>query len=213
MGGSVMDIAVVMDEQGRTATFGDDTTIRIYSREDNGWKVKCEMNYQISRQKTPAGIRNGLREVGAWLGECRLMIAKEISGVYYTFFEGLLFNIWEMDGNPEEYLDYVYHSELQEQKKETVQKKPVTPELIREGCYFIDLKEIMSDKNLLTSKQVLLPFFKEGNFRQLIIDCDHIPRWFENELPDMNLRAEAQKFRDGLKVTVFNASYEANISE
>lgn len=202
-----MDIAVVMNDQGRTADFQDVTIIRIYRKEGNEWRTKSELNYQTSQQKTPVGIRNSLKEVGEWLGECKIMIAREISGVYYTFFEGLLFNIWEMDGNPEEYLDYVYHSEMQEQKKETVQKKPVAPQLVRAGCYYIDLKEVMSDKTTLTSKQVLLPFFKEGAFKEIIIDCDHIPRWFDNELPDMNLRAEIQKFRDGLKVTVYNDSF------
>jgi Fe-only nitrogenase accessory protein AnfO len=204
----MMDIAVVMDTQGRSSAFGENTIIRIYSKGEGGWIMKDEMNYRIGQQKTPVGIRNGLKEVGEWLGECKLMIASEISGIYYTYFEGLQFNIWEMEGNPEEYLDYVYHSELEEQKKETVQMKPVTPVLVRDASYYIDLKEIMSDKTLLTSKQVLLPFFKEGKFKQIIIDCDHIPRWFENELEEMNLRAEVQKFRDGMKVTVFNDVYE-----
>lgn len=203
-----MDIAVVVDEQGKTAAFGDNTSVKIYSRAEGGWEIMREYRYHLGEHKTPAAVRNGLRELGAWLGKCRLLIAKELNGVYFTFFEGLLFNIWEMEGDPEEYLDYVYHSELKEQEKKIIQKKPVVPEMIKEGNYYINLKEIMSDKNSLTSKQVLLPFFKEGGFQQIIIDCDHIPRWFEKELPDMGLRAEAQQFRDGMKVTVYNDSCE-----
>ncbi len=203
-----MEIAVVMDEQGKTTVLRENAVIKVYIKGEKGWEIKREYKYHSGKEKTPAAVRKGLMELGAWLNGCKLLIAKELKGVYFTFFEGQLFNIWEIEGNPERFLDYIYHSELQEQKKKTVPPNKVAPELVKEGNYYISLKEIMSDKNSLTSKQVLLPFFKEGKFKQIIIDCDHLPRWFENVLPDMGLYAEAHQFRDGLKVTVYNDSWK-----
>lgn len=197
-----MKIAVVVDSEGKTSTFYDDSIVKVYERENEKWKIKGEMLFHSDKITKPIDVKNNLMQVNNWLGDCKLIVVKELKGTYFTFFEGRYFTIWEMEGDPKGYLDYVYESELLEKKKQSIQKKPIAPEETRPGIYYINLKEVMSDKNSLTSKQILIPFFRDTKFDQIIIDCDHIPRWFEKEFPDMKLKAEAQKFRDGMKVIV-----------
>lgn len=197
-----MNIAVLLNDEGVTTSFSNDSFLKIYRKVSINWVVKKEMQISSIEVHKPNEIRSKLKQVKDFLEDCNVIIVKEMKGIYFTYFEGMSFDIWEMEGNPERYLDYVYESEMQERKKNTFQKKPLTPEEIKPGFYYINLKEVMSDKNSMTSKQILLPFFQETSFEQIIIDCDHIPRWFQKDLPDMGLNAEAQKFRDGMKVIV-----------
>lgn len=63
---------------------------------------------------------------------------------------------------------------------------------IQEGRYLINLAEIMRDNPALNSRQVLIPALEDRSFKKLEIICDHIPRWFYNELRNLKLAAEPE---------------------
>jgi Fe-only nitrogenase accessory protein AnfO len=63
---------------------------------------------------------------------------------------------------------------------------------ITEGHYSINLAEILQDNPALNSRQVLIPALEEKTFKKLEIICDHIPRWFNNELRNLKLTAELE---------------------
>ncbi|MFA7059901.1 MAG: Fe-only nitrogenase accessory protein AnfO [Pedobacter sp.] len=70
--------------------------------------------------------------------------------------------------------------------------RPVLISDIKEGCYSINLAEILQDNPALNSRQVLIPALEETSFKKLEIICDHTPRWFQNELNNLNLMAEPE---------------------
>jgi len=61
-----------------------------------------------------------------------------------------------------------------------------------EGRYVINLAEILQDNPALNSRQVLIPALEGIRFKKLEILCDHIPRWFHNELRNLQLTAESE---------------------
>ena len=52
------------------------------------------------------------------------------------------------------------------------------------------------------SKDVLLPLLEDGGFRRLDISCDHLPRWFERKLADLDLRAQVTPTARGIEALV-----------
>jgi Fe-only nitrogenase accessory protein AnfO len=61
-----------------------------------------------------------------------------------------------------------------------------------EGHYLIHLAEILQDNAALNSWQVLVPTLEGKAFKKLEIICDHIPKWFNNELRNLKLTAEPE---------------------
>ena len=69
---------------------------------------------------------------------------------------------------------------------------PVTIGDREDGRYLIHLAEILRDNPALNSWQVLVPTLEGKAFKKLEIICDHIPKWFNNELRNLKLTAEPE---------------------
>lgn len=77
------------------------------------------------------------------------------------------------------------------------------PESLGNGCYRIDLAEILANDSGLNSKEVLVPFMAGVSFRQLEVLCDHPPRWFGTELYKLGLIvASEQPGSNGKRIEV-----------
>jgi Fe-only nitrogenase accessory protein AnfO len=57
------------------------------------------------------------------------------------------------------------------------------------GHYLINLSDILRDNPVINSREVLIPALEDLPFQKLEIICDHIPRWFTNELRNLKLKA------------------------
>ncbi|NLI91170.1 MAG: hypothetical protein GX434_02885 [Peptococcaceae bacterium] len=121
------------------------------------------------------------------------------SGVPYYFLEKAKFSVWECDGNPYDFLDYVLLQENISHKKNSKKILPENqPEDFEKGealpeNYSILIKGIQEKKAKLTSKQVLLPFLRRGGFESLEIICDRIPIWLEEEALRRRLSLQTQE--------------------
>lgn len=69
---------------------------------------------------------------------------------------------------------------------ETAKPLPA-PQSLGNGCYRINLAEILANDSSLNSKQVLVPFMASVKFTQLEVLRDHPPRWFSRELDKLDL--------------------------
>ncbi len=69
---------------------------------------------------------------------------------------------------------------------------PVPVGDVAEGRYSIHLAKILQDNPALNSWQVVVPVLEGKAFKKLEIICDHIPRWFRNELRNLKLAAEPE---------------------
>jgi len=202
-----MKIAIFMDAEGYTTSFEEDGFLKIYEKKGGEWEVKKVTKYTLEGLPTANAIRNSIRDMGTWMDDCKVLMAREINGIYFTVFEGLKINMWEIEGVGAEFLDYICDSEEQEEKKKKTGVKDYRPVEKEKGKYYINLEEVMED-NQVTSKQVLMPFLKEESFISLEIDCSHVPRWFETELDDFKLYAEVKRIESGVKIYIYKREVE-----
>ena len=72
----------------------------------------------------------------------------------------------------------------------------------KQGHYLINLSDILRDNSALNSREVLIPALEEPSFQKLEIICDHIPRWFYNELRTSKLKAGPEVPDDSGRLTV-----------
>lgn len=94
---------------------------------------------------------------------------------------------------------------------ETAKPLP-SPESLGNGCYRIDLAEILASDSSLNSKQVLVPFMAGVAFKQLEVLCDHPPRWFTRELHKLDLTVSSEQPASsgkGVRVLVVPITAEA----
>jgi Fe-only nitrogenase accessory protein AnfO len=70
------------------------------------------------------------------------------------------------------------------------------------GHYLVNLSDILRDNPALNSREVLIPALEGRSFRKLEIICDHIPRWFSNELRNLKLKAGPEVCDAAGRVTV-----------
>ena len=67
------------------------------------------------------------------------------------------------------------------------------PQSVGDGCYRINLANILANDTSLNSKQVLVPFMEGVTFKQLEVLCDHPPRWFARELYKLDLTVASEQ--------------------
>ena len=125
--------------------------------------------------------------------ECGDFIVCEQRGIFRVFLEDLGFRVWTSTGNPEEQLQEIacLDSCSSEECGPVIYPRPVEGE--EDGVYSVNLIELMHQGVPLISREILIPFFETTSFTRLEITCDHLPRWFEFELPQLSLRLESTK--------------------
>jgi Fe-only nitrogenase accessory protein AnfO len=203
-----MNIAVMVDSEEQAISFNETGFVKLYSNRSGMWKVTKEMVFGINDLLSIAEIRERIRQMAEALAGCRTFVAAEVTGVPYAIFEGLGFNLWEMRGAPEKFLDYIAANEARQRPNALRPvEKPVPVGTEREGCYFVDLKTLLENDSTLTSKQVLLPFLHNADFKELEIICGHVPLWFAKEFPGLKLHAATEQLAaDRCRVVISRSS-------
>jgi Fe-only nitrogenase accessory protein AnfO len=205
-----MNIAVMVDSDDQAISFDETGLVKLYSNPNGMWKVTKEIVFGINDLLSIAEIRERIRKMVETLVDCRVFVAAEVTGVPYAILEGMGFNIWKLKGAPSEFLDYIAADEVRH-KQATLQQpaeKPGPLPTPREGCYFIDLKAILEKDSALTSKQVLLPFLQNTDFKELEVVCEHVPLWFAKEFPGLKLTATVEQLAaDRCRVVVCRSCY------
>ncbi|TCT16763.1 Fe-only nitrogenase accessory protein AnfO [Natranaerovirga pectinivora] len=205
-----LKIGVVLDQQGYTIPFDEEGLIKVFEKDNNRWIVSKEIPISINKEKGMKGIREEIANIADAIQMCKIIVAKKAIGLFYTVLEVKGFNIYELEGKPEEFLDFVLENEatdsyydidtaneIKEVKKENEAIVIHMPQKINEnGDYYLNLKEEQCGNGGFTSKQVLLPFFKKAMFYQLEIICSHIPPWFDREFESLGLEKEVEQIND-----------------
>lgn len=189
------EIAVCIGENGATSPIYDASTIVVYQQEQGSWQLIREQKISLNREGGLAGLRKQMADIILFLGDCKIFVGGTVVGVPYFELEKLQCSIWEFEGAPSAFLDYVLAQE--EHKlvtKEVAPSLKIPVPVEREnGDFYISIKEVQENGNGITSKQVLLPVLGKGNFYSLEILCNHIPPWLEAELTDGKLVGRVEK--------------------
>jgi len=175
-------IAVYLGEDNRTAPLQEKGRIVVYKKELGQWETDREVEFNWSIGS--GGLKEMRRRVERMvesLGDCQVFVGQSIIGMPYHVLEKANFSIWESEGDPLNFLDEVLNRE-EEAELEKAEEGIPAPLDLGNGYYSISLTEVQQKNSSFTSKQVLLPFLKEGKFYSLEIICSHVPKWLEAEI-------------------------------
>lgn len=208
-------IAVYVNAEGIVASLSENGSIRIYNWNDSKWEVKNEFLFSVDTHTGISEARKNITKMVDNLGECKVFIAKEVAGQLYYVLETNGFSIYELEGNPEQFMNLVWEEEQTQTKSEDKPAKLLitTPEQTeREGVFYINLKKALLSDCTLTSKKILLPFLRTIRFNCLEVDCDHLPRWFETEFQALGLNSTVTKISENhYKVSITTTNNQLNV--
>lgn len=203
-----MEIAVFLNHKGETATFNENGVVRVYLKDEKQWKVINELPFGINHLKSLKEIREAIMKMADGLNKCRVFVAATMIGIPYTILESMGFNLWKIEGAPIEFLDHVLENEEQEIVNKLNKSNKTIPMPIKNdenGNYHIDLKIILESNEMVTSKQILLPFFNNTKFKELQIRCGHVPKWFEEEFKKLGFTWDIENInKNELNIKVYS---------
>ena len=61
---------------------------------------------------------------------------------------------------------------------------------MNKGDFCLDMEKILLKNPEMTSKKILIPYLKNGEFKRLDIICSHIPKWFYTDLGTLGFQYE-----------------------
>jgi Fe-only nitrogenase accessory protein AnfO len=189
-------IAVLENSDGYISSFSEAGIVRVYSKNDNEWKVIKDIIFKLDDMENMNSIKAKIQGIAESLEKCKIFVGSKIRGSSFAIFERLGINSWEIEGKPQDFLDYILEKEeALELERNNVEKEIIpAPVMVgKKGQYSLDLNKALEFDSNLTSKKILLPFFKNSDFAELKIICGHVPMWFEREFDNLNLNAVTTK--------------------
>ena len=155
------EIAVFLDEKNEISSFVEAKFVKIFIKEEDLWKVKKEI--LVERTSDGKGIKEVREEylnLVKQINDCKIVIVTKAVGIPYSIFYLEDFSVWELEGNPLNFLDDIIIKEKEEAEREESQDE-IAKEL-EEGHFLIDLMELELLKPELSSKKAIIPFLKNA---------------------------------------------------
>lgn len=198
-----MKIAVFMNENNEVESFIKGKYLTVFIKDENAWKVDKRIDLRNCTTFGIGEMRSYFNSLTELISDIKIVGAKEAYGIPYNIFYSKDFSIWEMEGNPHDFLDHIMMKEIQheEMDKEEDKKEPITK--VQEGKYFIDLIELQNS-NGMSSKQAMIPFLQSKEFNELEIKCCHIPLWLNGERKKIGFTMEVEEVEKDLYKVVLN---------
>ena len=189
------EIAVCLNDSGITSSLYDASALVVYQKKQGNWNVVRERNFSLDQQAGMVGLRRQMAEVLPFMDSCRIFVGWSVVGIPYFELEKMQCSIWEFEGAPLAFLDYVLEKEEERmnESQSKVSTRIAIPQERENGDYYISIKEVQENSGGITSKQVLLPFLRQGKFYSLEVVCNHVPPWLEMELTGDSLTGRIEK--------------------
>ncbi|HAE62460.1 MAG TPA: hypothetical protein DCG38_09030 [Eubacteriaceae bacterium] len=181
-----MKIAFCLNNEDKIKSINDWTVIKIYEYNGTVARKVQEIFSNESNLRSIKEKQNFAKKVISSLGDCKMLAASNISGVFFTALECAGFEMWEVEGD----IDDVLKSFIPMMDNSKPKITDANPYLIQneEGVLTFNLKEALIKNPDSSSKKLLLPLLKETSFFQMSVLCGHIPPWFETTLDDMGFK-------------------------
>lgn len=187
IGGLTLKIAVVENDDRKTSSIFEPGFIAIYEEDDRGWKVLNRFENKVCNAKGMAAVRTAVADTIKQLGDVKVIVASEIPGIASGTFQAAGFDIFLVENSVLNILDSIKKETLEaiEELQKEPQKFEITQFLepgVSKGDFSINIEEIMFKNPDLTSKKILIPYLKNGEFNRLDVICSHLPKWFVTNL-------------------------------
>lgn len=194
-GERALKIAVVENDDQRTISIFEPGFIAVYEEDGGGWKVLNRFENQVCNAKGMAAVRMAVGDAVKQLGDVKVVVASEIPGIASGTFQAADFDIFLVDSRVLDVLDSIKKDMLEaiEKRKEEPHKFDIMEFLEpgeNKGDFSINIEEIMFKNPELTSKKILIPYLKNGEFNRLDVFCSHVPKWFVTDLGVMGFEYE-----------------------
>ena len=182
-----MKISVVESNDQKTSSIFEPGFIVTYEEDGGEWKVLNRFENKVCSAKSIAAVRMAVEDTIKQLDNVKIVVASEIPGIASGIFEVAGFEIFLVGKSGFD----VFDSVKKEMGKiiEKQQEKPSKFDIMQflepgtnKGDFCINMEKILSKNPQLTSKKILLPYLKNGEFNRLDVICSHIPKWFTTNL-------------------------------
>lgn len=182
-----MKIAVVEDDNQKTSSIFEQGFITTYEENEGEWKAINRLENKVYNAKGMAAVRTAVTDTIKKLGDVRILVAGEIPGIASGIFQAAGFDIFLVENSAFNVLGSIKKEMLEAIEKR--QEEPRKFDIMRflesganKGDFSINIEEIMFKNPELTSKKILIPYLKNGEFNTLDVICSHIPKWFVTDL-------------------------------
>jgi Fe-only nitrogenase accessory protein AnfO len=198
---SMNEIGVFVNEQNNTSSFEDAKYIRIFEQKGE-WKIKKEILInRTSNEKGLNGIREEYKNLVKQMDECKIIVVTKAFGIPYSVFYMEDFSVWELEGNPMEYLDEILKRERDQE--ETEAKEVEVGKKINEGYYLIDLQELELTNPEMSSKKAIIPYLQREEVEIIEVRCCHVPPWLINKKENNEIKLKVNEIgRNDYKVMI-----------
>lgn len=199
-----IEVAVFAGGTGETVSIYEPGNLTVYTKKNGTWTVLREAVFVLARDTGLNALRRQMEDMLAFLDGCAVFTARSIVGIPYYELEKAGCSVWEFAGKPQEFLDYILSQEEEAQREQPACASAVpVPVDAGEGRYQISLKNVQASANGVTSKQVLLPFLRKGEFYSLEVMCNHVPPWLEAEFLGGSLSGLTERTgTDEVRITI-----------
>jgi Fe-only nitrogenase accessory protein AnfO len=194
-GGCILKIAVVENDNQKTSSIFEAGFVTIYEEDGGEWKVLKSFENKVCIAKGIAAVRMSVAEIVKQLDGVKIVVAREIPGIAFGTFQSAGFQIFLVENNPMDFLDSVKKEmlELIEERKEKPHEFDIIQFLepgVNKGNFSLNMEEILLKNPALTSKKILIPYLKNGEFNRLDVICSHVPKWFNTDLGALGFEYE-----------------------
>lgn len=183
----MMKIAVFIDTQGEIASVFTPGIVRVFTYYGDHWRPVKDIPYALGQEMDLTEIRTRTLAMLTELTACRHFVALDIHGALRAWFDGMGITMWQCRGSAQACLSAVYHSVRRRALPQVAAQQTYIQTGTDDGEYHINLMTALASDAGLTSKQLLLPFLQTRTFTRLNVICDHLPKWFAQQLPALNL--------------------------
>lgn len=190
-----MKIAVVENDDQQTSSIFEPGFFTVYEENGREWKVLDRFENKVCNAKGMAAVRTAVEDIVKQLGNVKIIVASEIPGIASGTFQAASFDIFLVENSVLGVLDSIKKEMLEsiEERQKEPSRFDIMPFLkpdVNKGDFSINIEEIMFKHPDLTSKKILVPYLKNGEFNRLDVVCSHIPKWFITDLGAMGFEYE-----------------------
>jgi len=189
-----MLIACYVGAHGEVADFFEPGSLYVFEAVAGTWVPKYQRPLDLDSGMTLAQLKEQISLAISTLTGCKVFLAKELRGVIRVFLEESGYRVWKSKGSIQAQL---FDAKRQEQETVALQLAAEAalprPESLGDGelqAFRIDLIQLRDEGSCHASRDILIPFLETEAISRLEVVCDHVPRWFPAELPDLGIEAQ-----------------------
>ncbi len=148
-----MKIGVFLDTNSITSTLENAESIQIYRKDHQNWIAEKTISVNLARRRNLSSLRKAISNMIIEMSDCKVIVARSLTGIAYNLFDRQGFHIWEFDGKPAAFLETI---RLKEESFKPVKDegdsilKHYTD--LGNGVYGIDARQVLFDNPDLSSK-------------------------------------------------------------